>query len=213
MSHVCHGPHGGQTGLLFGRRSRGVLFSEGGTRTRTGCYRESFLFSTTCQRQAVRGGRKCSVTRGVYTKLDGIRAHGLRGPRIPFGSENPHEVAHPLSHVGAYHVVQQNHEFFRREKGSYCSVHHVLPHGEAERGAVQSRYGQGSPGLIEPSGHFSLGVPQLGLRRHGAESWYRNFNPTPYPATTWKETTPFSLFPFLHLQSGSSAWNSVPRCR
>lgn len=41
------------------------------------------------------------------------------------------------SHAETDHIVQQDYEFLWREQGSYGSVHHILPHGEAEGGAVQ----------------------------------------------------------------------------
>lgn len=80
-----------------------------------------------------------SLLEGFKLSLTGLLLRGLGQSLRPLDSGNSHDVAEgaPSSHAKTYHIVQQDYEFFLREQGSYRSIHHILPHSEAERGVVQ----------------------------------------------------------------------------
>lgn len=116
----------------------------------------------------------------------GFLLRGLGQSFSPLDSRNSHDAAEgaPSSHAKTYHIVQQDYEFFWREQGRDSSVHHILPHSEAERAVVQGGHHQGNRRLSEPLGHLSLIVQQLGLRRHKAESWLGTLSPKSQPIAT-----------------------------
>lgn len=118
--------------------------------TGAGCYREDFRFRAMSEAGSIRGGSEISI------KLSLMEDSCLGAPcvqEIPMMRPGrPYSL--PCAEV--YHRVQQDHEFFWRERSSHCSFHHVLTHDEAERDVVQGGHCQGSCRVIEPLGHLSL---------------------------------------------------------